>query len=334
MKILKWVVITLLVIVGVLLIFSATQPNQIKVKESIVINATSPMIYNEIVDFKTWNNWSAWNQMDSNMTNEYSEEQGKVGSFSEWESEIAGDGRQEIVELRPTEYVRTKLEFNGWDGVNDSEFILAEKDGETKVTWTFTGAETPFYMNLMNTFMKPMLEKNYTESLSNLKNFIEAMPEPVNLSIPEGMEILEVNAQPIISILDSTTAEGIGMKLAELYTELSIFAATQNIEIVDMPLAIYHQFSSEGVILEAAMPTASVEKGDGRVLGRELPSGKVVKGVFYGDYDASGSMHDKIYKFCSENNLDMKEMCWEVYANDPAEVDSAEVETHIYYPLN
>lgn len=335
MKIVKWVILVLLVIIGVLLIFSATQPNQIKVQESIIINAPSSVIYDEIVDFQAWNNWSAWNQMDTNMTNEYSEETEKVGSFSEWKSEIAVDGRQEIIELVPHEYVKTKLEFNGWDGLSYSEFILIEgDDGQTEVKWTFTGAETPFYMNLMNTFMKPMLEKNYTKSLSNLKDYIENKPALEKLSIPEGIELMEVNAQAIISILDSTTSEGIGKKLAELYTELSIFAATQNIEIVDMPLAIYHHFSANRVVLEAAMPTANLEKGEGRVLAKELPSGKVVKGIFYGDYDASGSMHDKIYKFCKENKLAMKEMCWEVYANDPASVDSAEVETHIYYPLN
>ncbi|MEQ8623806.1 MAG: SRPBCC family protein [Vicingaceae bacterium] len=334
MKILKWILIVLVIIIGVLLIFSATQPNQIKVKESIVIASPPSQIYNEIVDFRTWGNWSVWNQMDSNMTSEYSDEMGVVGAYSEWESEIAGDGRQEIVELKPDEYIKTMLEFKGWDGKNYSEFILTEKDGKTELTWTFDGAKTPFYMNLMNTFMKPMLEKNYTESLSQLKAHIEAMPTPKEQEMPEGVEIMQVKAQPIISIKDSTTADGIGKKLADLYTELSIHASTADIEITGMPLAIYHFFSPDRVIMEAAMPTAIVEKSEGRIMAKELPSGKVVKGIFYGDYEASGTMHDKIYKFVSENGYEMKEFCWEVYANDPAEVDSAEVETHIFYPID
>ena len=334
MKILKWIIVVLLVIIGVLLIFSATQPDQTKVEESIVIDSQPSQIYNEIIDFRTWGNWSVWNQMDSNMTSEYSEEMGVVGASNEWESEIAGDGRQEIVELRPNEYIKTMLQFNEWEGKNYSEFILTETDGKTELTWTFEGAKTPFYMNLMNTFMKPMLEKNYTESLAQLKAHIEAIPAPKEQEMPEGIEMMQVNAQPIISIKDSTSAEGIGKKLADLYTELSIYASTENIETTGMPLAIYHFFSPERVILEAAMPTAAVEKGDGRILGKELPSGKVVKGTFYGDYNASGTMHDKIYKFVNESGYEMKEFCWEVYANDPSEVDSASVETQIFYPIN
>ncbi len=341
MKILKGIFIVLGVIIALLLIFSSTQPNKIEVKESIIINVPSSIIFNELGDFKRWDNWSVWKQKDSNMTFEYSENMGEIGAFSKWKSTVLGNGQQEIIELKENEYIKTEMEFEGWDGKNYAAFNLEKVESGTKVIWNFEGAETPFYMNLMNTFMKFMLEDSYKKSLKNLKEYIESMPKQGNEgnvsglgNNPMGIEVIVVNARPIISIRDTTTIADLSKKLTELYTELSIYAATEQIEIIGMPLAIYHQFSPKGVILEAAMPTASIIEGEGRVIGKKLPSGKVVMGIYKGNYSDSGKMHNAIYKYCIGNGVEIGTFYWEVYANDPAEVDPELIETHIFYPIN
>jgi effector-binding domain-containing protein len=334
MKILKWILIIIGAIIVLFLVYSASQPNQLNLEESITIDAPAEKVYAEIINFPEWNNWAVWSQLDPNMKSSYSEEMGKVGSFSEWKSEnqMVGNGRQDVVEVRENEYMKAAMQFDGMDGTAYAEFILEPTDEGTLIRWTFSGAETPFYLNFINSLMEPMLRESYTKSLNALKEYIESMPAAI-VSLPEGTKIVDLDGQAIISILDSTDAAGISKLLRELYTELSIFAeTTDGITLKGMPLAIYHTYSPEKVVMEAAMPIEGTAKEKGRVKVGNLPSGKAIMGIFYGDYNGTEDMHYAISDFAA-SNYTMAGPPWEVYANDPTLVDSAEVETHIYYPI-
>lgn len=335
MKILKWILIIIGAIIVLFLIYSASQPNQLKLEESITIDAPAEKVYAEIINFPTWNNWSVWSQLDPNMIQEFSDNMGEVGSYSEWKSkhEMVGNGRQEVVEIRENEYMKAAMQFKGMDGTAHAEFILEPTDSGTVVRWTFSGAETPFYLNFINGLIEPMLRDSYTKSLNALKEYVESMPAAV-VSLPEGTKIVDLDGQAIISILDSTDAAGISKLLTELYTELSIFAeTTDGISLNGMPLAIYHDYSPEKVVMEAAMPIEGTAKSKGRVKVGSLPTGKAIMGIFYGDYNGTEDLHYTIYDFATANYT-IAGPPWEVYANDPGLVDSAEVETHIYYPIS
>lgn len=336
MKILKWIGIVIVAIVAIFLIYSASQPNKVTVEESIVIKAPADQIYNEILNFKNWAEWSVWSQMDPNMKSEFSEKMGVVGAYNAWWSEnpYVGNGRQEVVELRENEYIKSKMVFEGMeDDPGYAEFILEPTEEGTKVSWTFDGSETPFYLNFMNSLIKPMLIDNYNKSLAALKEYVEAMPPAI--SLPENVSIEELEAQMIISILDSTTGEGISAKLTELYTELSIFLeSNQGMEMKGMPLAIYHDYSPEKVIMEAAFTVKGNAESAGRVMVGELPGGMAIKGVHLGSYEGTEDMHYAMPGYAEAAGYKLAGDPWEVYANDPTMVEESEIETHIYYPVS
>ena len=287
MKALKWIGIILLILIAVFLIFSATQADHIELEESVIIDAPVEQVYAEISDFNNWADWSTWNQMDTNMRSEFSEEMGVVGAWNQWWSENpqVGNGRQEVVEIRENEYMKVALTFEGMEDAVHAEMILEPVEEGTKLRWTFIGADMPFYMGWMNALIKPALEMNYQQSLKMLKEQMESMP--AEAPMPEQLEIVTLEAQPIISILDSTNPEGISALLGQLYTELGIYASsTEGVEITGMPLAIWHQYSEDKAVFEAAMPISGSGENKGRVMVKELMAG-----------------------------------------------DSAEVETHIFYPV-
>lgn len=332
MKVLKWILIIIVALVASFLIYSSLQPNKLVHEDSIVIDAPASAIYKEILDFQSWGNWSVWNQIDSNMVSSYSEQQGEVGAWSEWKSNHneVGNGRQEIVVLKENEYVKTKLNFGFGD--NFSEFILEDTDEGVKLTWTFIGAETPFYFNFMNSLIKPRLAANYEKGLKQLKAYVESKAPVVEN--PMNLEVVEVESIDVVAIMDSTDAESIGSKLQELYTELMIFIEmNEGISQADMPLALYYSYSPEKVVLEAAIPISGNGESSGRVQLKKTPAGKTLKGIHYGDYEASGNMHNEIERYATASGMTFNGPCWEIYANDPATVDSAAVETHIYYPI-
>lgn len=333
MKILKWILIVIVAIVGIFLIYSASQPNKIALEESIVIDAPATAVFAEIMDFKSWDNWSAWNQLDPDMEKEYTGEPGTVGYSNAWKSQhpMVGNGRQEIVEIAANEMMKTKLNFEGWDGTNYATFTLTEEDGKTTVSWNMDGAETPFYMNFMNSMIEPNIRDSYQKSLNSLKEVVES--KPAEIANPMNLEVKEVEAINILSIKDSTDAEGISEKLKELYTEISIFMATNKVESAGMPLALYHSYSPEKVVLEAAIPYSGEASAEGRIMVTATPAGKAVMGVHYGDYNGTAPLHEAMEAFVEANKFEYN-VCWEVYANDPTTVDSADVETQIYYSVN
>lgn len=334
MKILKWILIVIAAIVVIFLVYSSTQPSKAVTQQSIEIDAPASQIYEVLIDFPDWSSWSVWSQKDTNMTTEYSETFGEVGSYSSWKSDHpeVGTGRQEVIEVRENEYLKMEMNFTDWPGTKYAEFILKENEGKTEVTWTYEGSETPFYLNFMNPLIAGMLDKDYKTGLENLKAYVESMPTEV--ANPMNLEIVEVEPVNIVSIKDSCTADEISAKLGELYTELSIFLEmAKKAESNGMPLALYHWYSPEKVILEGAIPYSGEVKPSGRVQVKTTPGGKVIKGIHYGDYNGTEQMHIGIETFAKASQLNFAGPCWEVYANDPTLVDSAAVETHIYYPV-
>lgn len=334
LKIFKWLLIIIVALVAIFFIYNATQDNKVVMEEAVEINAPASMVYAEVINFDGWKNWAVWNQMDPDMQSEFSPTFGEVGSFSEWKSDNpqVGNGRQEVVEIEENKMMKVKMSFDGWDGTSYAAFYFNEMDGVTEVKWTFEGAETPIYLNFMNSIMEPMLHDNYQKSLTALKSLVEA--KPMKTSNNMNIEELEVEARDIVSIVDSTTADAIGEKLGELYTELSIFLETnEGASPAGMPLALYHHYSAEKVILEAALPYEGEAEASGRVLVKQTPSGKVARGIHYGDYNAAGAMHEALESYVINSEYKLQDYCWEEYVNDPMEVDSAMIETHIYYPL-
>ncbi len=335
MKVLKWIGIILGVLIVILLIFTATLPDQLKVERSKTINSSNAKVFKVISDFTTWGEWSAWHKMDTTMDMSYEGEMNKVGAKSIWDSKnpMVGSGSQEIIELEQDKYFKSAMLFNQEPDTNYAWFTLEEdENGNTLITWYMEGAKTGFFGRLQSAIFKPMIEQSYDQSLSDLKGIVEAMSDEV--ANPMNLEIIEVEPMAIVSIKDSCTADGISAKLGELYGELSIYlAANEGANQIDMPLALYHHYSPEKVILEAALKYEGEVEASGRVMVSEIPAGKNIKGIHRGDYSASEAMHYAIDDYAKASNLEFIGPCWEYYANDPSTVDSADVETHIYYPV-
>lgn len=336
MKVLKWIGIIFLVIIGALLILVATSDDNLKVEDSIVIDASADKVFSQVADFNMWNKWSAWSKIDPNMTQEITGDPATVGHKNEWKSDHdqVGNGSQEIVAIEASAMVKSKMLFEGFDNENFATFTLEEQEGGgTKVTWDFLGADANFGMKALNLMIKPAIEASYRQSLEDLKAVVEALPD--DIPNPEGLEVLEVEPISIISIRDTTTAAEIGEKLRELYTELSIYmAGHEELEMAGMPMGLYHFYSEEMVDMEAAFPISGEAVNSGRVVAGTTPGGTALKGVHMGDYNASGNMHMAMEEYVNKrSDLEFDKVCWEVYANDPGEVDSADVKTEIYYSL-
>ncbi len=173
MKILKWI----LGIIALLLALGFLMPGTTHIERAIDINAPVVDVFNQVNELKNWSNWSPWAKLDPNTVWKYSEPSSAgLGAYYTWASEQSnvGKGKITILESKPNELVRNRMEFTG-QGEAISHFILTAKDtASTKLVWTFESDNglNPF-RRWMSLFMDKMLGPDYEKGLANIKAYCE-----------------------------------------------------------------------------------------------------------------------------------------------------------------
>ena len=72
------------------------------VQRSAVIPAAPERIFALLDDFRQWEQWSPWEELDPDMAHTYSGPERGVGAVHEWKgNKKAGEGRMEIVDTDP-----------------------------------------------------------------------------------------------------------------------------------------------------------------------------------------------------------------------------------------
>ncbi len=73
----------MLIAIIAIAIYIAVQPNDFSVSRTRTIQAPASLIYNEVIDFKNWEDWNAWTEEKPEMTINYPEQtKGIDGSYS------------------------------------------------------------------------------------------------------------------------------------------------------------------------------------------------------------------------------------------------------------
>src|ERR1035437_7430219 len=144
--------IFLSVLIGIVLvavlILGVIEPTDIIVTRSVMIKAPKEAVFDQMVLFKNWTNWSPWYKMDStNMKMTYSGTDGQPGSGYTWVgSEKTGAGGMKNNAVNGTEM---KFEVNFTEprrGTAHGTLKAADTAGMTKATWSFS-MHMPFPLN-------------------------------------------------------------------------------------------------------------------------------------------------------------------------------------------
>lgn len=163
----------LLAILGVVV---SRQPDEFIVARSVIINAPAEKVFPHINDHHNWEAWSPWAKLDPNMKSEITGAAAGQGSVYSWKgSAQVGEGISTIVESRPNELVKMKLEFlKPFKCVNDVEFSLRQEGSQTVVTWRMSG-KANFISKIMSLFMncEKMMNGQFDQGLAKLKEIVE-----------------------------------------------------------------------------------------------------------------------------------------------------------------
>ncbi|EDP94369.1 SRPBCC family protein [Kordia algicida OT-1] len=342
MKILKYLLLLLLVLVVAGAIYVETRPSDFKISRSKVINAPPAAIFNNISDFKNWEAWNPWMEKDSTIVASYPEQTAGIGGSYSWTSKD-GPGRMKNLSMVANKSLEQELQFADYDP-NKVTWKLEEVEEGTKVTWTMSGENSPFMFKMFAALyggMDNMIGPDYEKGLENLNNvmteYMKNNPIPTfrlgEISQHEG------SAKQFTGYYQKTSTETSPEEMTKLFMQFmpkaGQYAAANKLENYT-PGALYIKWDEEtkeaefyiGLLLDndTAIPDA-----DGMTKSI-IPAGKVIKISKFGPYGI-GDMeaHMKIATYMNENKLVPAGPVWELYVNDPTTVKPEDVQTDIYY---
>ncbi|UPT66652.1 MAG: SRPBCC family protein [Sphingobacteriales bacterium JAD_PAG50586_3] len=168
MKILKRVLLTVGIIIGLLLVVSLFLPSTYEIKREGTIKAPTDTVFMWVADLKNWNGWSPWNQADPKMKITYSAETIGTGSSMQWASESQGNGKLTIKSLMPPTEATYELDMEGM--VSTGKFSLAPDAAGTKLIWSMSGdvGMNPLYKFFIP-FMDGMVGPDFEKGINNLQ---------------------------------------------------------------------------------------------------------------------------------------------------------------------
>lgn len=173
---LKILFIAIPVIFGLFLIVVALQPSDYHVSRSLMIGAPPEAVFPHLNELKKWAAWNPWGKPDPNIKRTYGGPEAGVGANCSWigNNEV-GEGRATIVESRPAESVKIKMEWvKPMPGVSEDQFIFKPRGNQTEVTWTMSGHKN-FMMKAFCLFrsMDQMVGGKFEQGLADLKTVVE-----------------------------------------------------------------------------------------------------------------------------------------------------------------
>ena len=315
------------------IIVALLSPKEIKTTQSIVINATPYVVYNQVNNLEHWNSWSPWKKRDPNMEQEFSENPVGKGAVVRWKSASEGNGEQTIVENTALGKIRIALVFDDWDGTTYSNWKF-EKEGEnaTKVTWDLEGSELSFFIRPLGFSWNADIKKDYKEGLINLKAVCETFPQKnENLRV----KIVETTAIIYIGKRLKVNATEIGPAMGKAYKEIIDYLSKKGLKISGKPFSIYYNSESDEWDVLAALPIDDEIESANNFETGVLPAGHSAMISHFGNYDNLPATYHIIRDWLENENYQIIGNSWEVYINDPgSEPDSTKWETRIFFPVS
>ena len=246
MAILKKLILVVALLLVLLAAIGMLLPRWVHVERSIVIDAPRATVFAFVDRFKQFNKWSPWADVDPDAKYTWEGPDYGVGAKQSWvgNPKTIGSGSEEIVEVKPPELVKVRLDF-GAQGVSASQFLLAVEGAGTNVTWSFdsdmgAGPIGRYFGLLIDHWVGP----DYEKGLANLKKLAESLPK----ADFGDLVVATVDAQSVtvayVEAQSSKDAKEIGDAIGAGYTKVVAFMKASGLKQAGPPITINTRWPS------------------------------------------------------------------------------------------
>ncbi len=144
---------------------------------------------------------------------------------------------------------------------------------------------------------------------------------------------IELEPQPVLVIKFSSEPQTLGEKLGQHFPAVAQYAADKALTLTGMPFVRYLEMTDVFTV-EAGMPVATADAGEGDIYGTELAGGSAITTDYYGAYEGLGAAHEALRAWATDHGHQPEWGGWEIYETDPgSEPDSNKWLTRVYLSL-
>ncbi len=161
-----------------------------------------------------------------------------------------------------------------------------------------------------------------------------AVPKPLLPGDAFGEEVT-LPGHPIVYLKGKASWDEAFDTLVDAFKSLNEYLAKAGLKPNGSFLTIYTETNDTGFSFEAAAPIEKAPdnppKGDIAI--GQSPSGKALKFVHRGSYDAMDSTYEAITNYLDDKKLDAKDLFIEEYVTDPVKTDPDQLTINVYVPV-
>jgi effector-binding domain-containing protein len=128
-----------------------------------------------------------------------------------------------------------------------------------------------------------------------------------------GVELRELDPQPVLSIRETIRTEQLGETMGERLQALQAYLRQSGAQPAGPPFVRYHTFSETETDMEVGVPVVGPASGEGQIAAGELPSGPAAVTVHLGAHDKLGEAYGRIAAWVEENHRESAGPAREVY---------------------
>jgi effector-binding domain-containing protein len=159
-------------------------------------------------------------------------------------------------------------------------------------------------------------------------------PSPLQPGDAFGEEIM-LPERTIIYLQSQSKWDSALETLIDSFNSLEEYMEKHGLSPNGPPMTIYTQTDDSGFHFRAALPIAEAPKDEpkGDIAVGPAPSGKALKFVHRGSYNALDTSYEAITDYLDDKGLDAKEIFIEEYASGPLSADANDLVINIYVPV-
>lgn len=339
MKAFKYILFLLLIIIIGTAIYIAVQPNEYTFSRSRVIAAPTPVVFNEVNDYKNWTRFSPWLEQEPQAKLTYLEKTSGENAGYAWNGEILGEGSMTTLDLTDNKAISQKLNFiTPFESESHIDWTFESINGETKVTWTMSGKQD-FNTKMYTAFAGP-IEKSvgpdFERGLFKLDSITTGDIEKYSVT---NHGVISHGGGYFLYNTVSCKIDELSQKMQKMLPEILVYAEENTIKMAGTPFVNYHKWDLENnaVMFSCCIPTSEkIISTESNILTGHIPPFKAVKTTLNGNYKYLEKAWAKAMAYIPENGLEALEdgPTLEVYSTDPSTTPNpADWVTEIYIAI-
>ncbi len=338
MKTLKYLFFLLAILFIAGAVYFSLKDGSYSISEEKVINAPASVIYEQVADFKNWEQWNPWIE-DPEVTSTMGEITTGIGGNYSFEEEY-GSGTMRFTSVDPNVFIKAQMNYDAGITQSQSEVTMQLEPVEkgTKIIWNIKG-EDGLKNKVFNFIFGLDLEKElrpmYKKGLNKLDKVVQDKMNTFSISQPKVIQ--HSGGFLVYKSYKKTTTEH-DMMNEKANQALKQFMFVNN--ITPYGNAMYHyDVNSTNDSLNVTVAYPIQEKIDlplnSDINVRFMEPTNAVKISLKGDYKYLKDTRKTAYNYVTMSGLELSAApSFEVYLNHLGKVENpANLKTDIYIPI-